>query len=134
MKTLGIRHVALNVRDPQKSKAFYTRILKMEVEWEPDADNVYLTTGGQDNLALHRAPGAGQGPAAAPGQALDHIGFVLGSADEVDAWHEWMAGAGVPIVKAMKTHRDGARSFYIKDPDGILIQMIYHPPIASERP
>ena len=131
MKTLGLRHVALNVKDPQKSKAFYTRILKMEVEWEPDSDNVYLTSGGQDNLALHKAAQTSQPSGNAGTQRLDHIGFIIASAEEVDAWHEWISGAGVPIVKDLKTHRDGARSFYIKDPDGVVIQMIYHPPIAG---
>ena len=29
METLGIRHLALNVRDPQASKEFYLRVLKM---------------------------------------------------------------------------------------------------------
>ena len=42
MKTLGLRHVALHVKDPAKSKDFYMRVLKMELEWEPDADNIYL--------------------------------------------------------------------------------------------
>jgi catechol 2,3-dioxygenase-like lactoylglutathione lyase family enzyme len=31
-----------------------------------------------------------------------------------------------------KTHRDGARSFYFRDPDGLLIQLIYHPPISDK--
>ena len=38
-------------------KAFYVDVLGFRVEWEPDPDNVYLTSG-VDNLALHRAPGA----------------------------------------------------------------------------
>ena len=55
---LGIRHIALNVRDVQKSIQFYSGILDMKLEWMPDPDNAYLTSG-QDNLALHKsAPGA----------------------------------------------------------------------------
>ena len=30
-----------------------------------------------------------------------------------------------------KTHRDGARSFYCADPDGNVVQMIFHPPISN---
>ena len=37
---------------------------------------------------------------------------------------------GVKIVKEIKTHRDGARSFYLEDPDGIVIQVLYHIPVA----
>ena len=128
MKTLGLRHVALNVADPQKSKDFYSRVLKMRVEWEPDPENVYLTSGGQDNLALHKAPPLSTGDGV---QRMDHLGFALPTVDEVDAWYAWIKSQGVAILKEIKSHRDGARSFYFSDPDGTVIQMIYHPPIAD---
>jgi catechol 2,3-dioxygenase-like lactoylglutathione lyase family enzyme len=126
MQTLGMRHVALNVQDPQASKEFYMRVFKMDLEWEPDADNVYLTSGGRDNIALHRAKGPAEGP-----QRLDHIGFMLPTPAEVDAWYAWITSQNVKMVQDIKTHRDGARSFYIQDPEGIVIQMIYHPPIMA---
>ena len=34
-------------------RRFYVDLLGFEIEWEPDADNVYLSSG-HDNLALHR--------------------------------------------------------------------------------
>ena len=52
-RTSGLRHLALNVINFESSVDFYTRLLGMEVEWQPDADNFYLTSG-NDNLALHR--------------------------------------------------------------------------------
>jgi catechol 2,3-dioxygenase-like lactoylglutathione lyase family enzyme len=52
----GLRHLALNVRDLDAMKRFYVDLLGFAVEWEPDADNVYLSSG-IDNLALHRAAG-----------------------------------------------------------------------------
>ena len=57
MALLGLRHLALNVRDPQASKRFYADCFGMQVVWEPDPDNVYLSSG-PDNLALHRTPAA----------------------------------------------------------------------------
>jgi len=129
MKTLGIRHIALNVADVQKTKEFYIRVMKMQCEWEPDPDNVYLTSDGQDNLAIHRQNSpindtSSTGP-------LDHIGFAVSSPDEVDEWSLWVKTCGAKILKELKTHRDGARSFYFEDPNGVVIQLIYHPPIAN---
>lgn len=124
----ALRHVALNVKPFEACERFYTELLGMRVEWRPDADNVYLT-GGHDNLALHRAAAA---PGPASGQRLDHIGFVLPRIEDVDRWHEFLKLHGVEILKEPKTHRDGARSFYCRDPAGNTVQMIYHPPLAGK--
>jgi catechol-2,3-dioxygenase len=130
MKTLGLRHVALNVADPSKSKDFYVKVLKMDIEWEPDAENIYLTTGGLDNLAIHKASRE-DADEKASAQYLDHIGFLLPTAKDVDEWYAWVKSQNVKIRREIKTHRDGARSFYMEDPDGVVIQMIYHPPVAE---
>ncbi len=126
--TAGMRHVALNVVDLAACERFYVDLLGMRVEWRPDADNVYLTSG-NDNLALHRA----EEPAGEHHQRLDHIGFLITAPDQVDAWHDFLSGRGVDILKTPKTHRDGARSFYCRDPDGNVVQMIYHPPLTGTR-
>ena len=68
----GMRHVALKVKDIFKAKAFYQGTLGMEVVWEPDPQNVYLTSG-CDNIALHQVTPSS--PAVAAGQQLDHLGF-----------------------------------------------------------
>ena len=120
-----MRHVALYVNQLEACVSFYTELLGMTIEWHPDPDNVYLTSG-TDNLALHRAT-----QSAEDAQRLDHIGFIVDDIDQVDVWHAHLAGNGVRISKAPKTHRDGARSFYCEDPDGTHVQMIYHPPISK---
>ena len=126
-ETLGaLWHVALQVRDLAACEKFYVDLLGMRVEWRTDADNVYLTSG-RDNLALHRVDDA----PATSGQRLDHIGLVLPSAAAVDAWHAFLSSCGVPILQVPKTHRDGARSFYCRDPAGNTVQMIHHPPLVG---
>ena len=111
---LGLRHVALNVRDVPKSVEFYTKVIGMTVEWEPDADNVYLTSGG-DNIAIHRLADPSK---LSRVQSIDHIGFVVRSPEDVDRWASRIKDLGIALVKEPKTHRDGARSFYFRDPDG----------------
>lgn len=127
--TAGLRHVALYVRRLDEVERFYVELIGMEVEWRPDPDNVYLTSGA-DNLALHRAPADFSPP---DSQRLDHIGFILRAPAHVDEWHDFLKTHGVTIKAPPRTHRDGARSFYCEDPDGNTVQLIYHPPIADRR-
>jgi len=122
----GMRHVALWVNNFDGCEYFYTELIGMQVEWRPDADNLYLCSG-CDNLALHRS----DRPMTAA-QHLDHIGFVLHTEHDVDQWYAFLKGNNVTIYKPPKTHRDGARSFYCEDPDGNVVQMIYHPPISDK--
>ena len=129
----GLRHLALNVRDMTAMKRFYVDLLGFSVEWEPDADNIYLSSG-IDNLALHRARLRSPADAASFGEAggaLDHLGLIVRSADDVDRWADFLEANGVTIVAKPKTHRDGARSCYFHDPDGNRVQIIHHPPISN---
>ena len=123
--TTGLRHLALKVYKLEACEAFYVDLLGMIVEWQPDPDNIYLCSG-NDNLALHRV----NSPIPKENQHLDHLGFILSSAEDVDSWHAFLLAHQVKILKAPKTHRDGARSFYCEDPDGNVVQLIHHPPIA----
>ena len=99
----------------------------MRVVWRPDEQNVYLTNAA-DNLALHRTS-EGDGSAR---ESLDHIGFVVEEADAVDAWHEFLLTHGVSIVSPPRSHRDGTRSLYCRDPGGNTVQLLYEPRLAAE--
>jgi catechol 2,3-dioxygenase-like lactoylglutathione lyase family enzyme len=124
----GLRHVALNVARLAEMKTFYVDLLGFHVEWEPDPDNVYLSSG-IDNLALHRA--AAEGGTGA-GNRLDHLGLIVREPADVDRWAAFLESRGVTIEARPRTHRDGARSCYFRDPDGNTIQIIHHPPISQK--
>lgn len=124
----GLRHMALFVRDLEACERFYVGLMNMQVEWRPDEDNVYLCSG-NDNLALHRWK---DGEFAAA-QRLDHLGFIVDAAEDVDAWFAFLKEAGVTMRSEPRTHRDGARSFYCLDPEGVVVQVIHHPPISGGR-
>ena len=110
--TSGLRHVALYVNDLPGAEHFYCDLMGMSVEWRPDDDNVYLTSG-NDNLALHRYQ-----KEFGENQHLDHIGFFLNAMDDVDEWFDFLRGHDIRMKTEPRTHRDGARSFYCLDPDG----------------
>lgn len=125
--TAGLRHIALYLRDLEAAEHFFVDLLGMQVEWRPDPDNVYLSSG-SDNLALHRAD-----PDFSPSemQRLDHIGFILRRPADVDDWYAYLQANDVTMKAAPRTHRDGARSFYCVGPEEVVVQLIYHPPIAD---
>ena len=121
--TGGLRHVALFIKNFAECEHFYVSLLGMKIDWRPDPDNLYLTSG-TDNLALHRAPSDFD---PAKDQRLDHIGFFLSKREDVDEWCNYLSNQGIPIKAKPKDHRDGTRSFYCADPDGNIVQMIFYP-------
>ncbi len=116
----GLCHLALRVRDVRAAAAFYREHFGMREVWVPDPQNVYLSSGA-DNLALHEAPDV------TAGGALDHLGFVVESPDAVHAAAARLRARGVSIAHEPRTHRDGSVSFYCRDPDGNLVQVLWLP-------
>jgi catechol 2,3-dioxygenase-like lactoylglutathione lyase family enzyme len=126
----GMRHIALKVKDAARSKEFYCKLFGMVVVWEPDAQNIYLSSG-WDNLAIHEV--SKQFPQGAAEMQLDHLGFVVESVGRVKELEQEFISQGVKIVHPFKIHRDGSASFYCADPDGIMIQLLYEPTLSEQK-
>ena len=120
VRVRGLHHLALRVRDVRAAARFYADTFGMRIVWEPDARNVYLSSG-TDNLALH------EDAEAESGGALDHLGFLVDRADEVYAAAQALRARGVPIAREPAVHRDGSVSCYCRDPDGNLVQVLWLP-------
>ncbi|MPZ77200.1 MAG: VOC family protein [Deltaproteobacteria bacterium] len=125
----GMRHIALKVRDLAKARDFYQNALGMEVVWEPDPQNLYLSSG-CDNIALHEVTSGF--PAGAVEHHLDHFGFVIESIERVQELEQELRAKGIKIVHPFKIHRDGSASFYCADHDGVVIQMLYEPQLSPQ--
>ena len=90
----------------------------MHLVWKAD-DWCYLEVGeGRDGLAL-LGPGY---KAAGP-----HFAFHFKDRADVDRVHDRLKSEGVH-VGAVHDHRDGTASFYLKDPEGNWLEMLYEPP------
>ena len=124
IKHRGLRHLALKVSDVERAAQFYARVFGMRLVWQPDPDNAYLSSG-CDNLALHRGTNGD-----ADTQTLDHFGFIAASIADVEASWSWAQAERLDIAHPLKHHRDGSVSFYIRDPDGNTIQVLYEPSIS----
>ena len=125
----GLRHLAIKVCDMARARAFYEGLLGMKVVWEPDPDNVYLSSG-SDNLALHKVAEVRKGEG---DTILDHFGFLVENAQQVEEMEGAFRKAGVRIVHPFKVHRDGSVSFYMADPEGNVIQILYEPNLSPQK-
>ena len=122
---LGLRHVAIRVRDLDAAERFFVEVLGYRVEWRPGEEDVYLTRSG-DNLALHHGAGSAVGPG-----MLDHLGLAVPRPEDVDAWAEWLEARGAKLAMRPRTHRDGSRSLYLDGPEGLRVQIIFHRPLVE---
>ena len=101
----------------------------MDVVWEPDPQNVYLSSG-CDNIAIHGVSEVFANTVEE--RQLDHLGFVVEKVERVEELEKEFRAKGVQIVHPFKVHRDGSASFYCTDPDGIVIQLLYEPQLSSQ--
>ena len=118
-------HVAIRVEDMDRAVAFYSQ-LGMEMVWEAD-DWCYMEAAkSRDGLALLGPNYKAAGP---------HFAFHFRDRAEVDVIHDQLKASGV-AVGAVHDHRDGTASFYLRDPEGNWLEMLYEPPggIPSNQP
>jgi catechol 2,3-dioxygenase-like lactoylglutathione lyase family enzyme len=110
-------HVALRVSDMERAKAFYGS-LGLRLTWDA-ADWAYLqspVTG--DGIALLSADYTAAGP---------HFAFHLDDRAAVDAVHAELTASGHRLGP-VHDHRDGTASFYLQDPEGNWLEILYEPP------
>jgi catechol 2,3-dioxygenase-like lactoylglutathione lyase family enzyme len=109
-------HVALRVQDMERAKAFYTA-LGLRLTWDAP-DWAYLQspqTG--DGIALLSPEYRAAGP---------HFAFHFSDRGDVDRVHATLQAAGHPCGP-VHDHRDGTASFYLQDPEGNWLEILYEP-------
>ena len=125
----GFGHQAMNVKDMERSKRFYSDVLGMAVLFE-DASHVFLKVGEGSNfgvLALLAAPVTGPAPidpTLRQGNKYNHFGFRACSSQDVYEFAEHLKKNNVPLIKGPYTRKDGS-SVYFLDPDGYTLEYLY---------
>ena len=133
---LGLRHLALYVASERYAATvqFYRAGMGMQIDWQPDDDATYLTSG-TDNLALHRVDDIAPDKVGRAVSGIDHLGFMVPDAASVEAWHARLqsmtSALGIEILTKPRLHRDGATSFYLLDPAGNKVQILHIPSTVS---
>lgn len=142
MSILGTHHTALTVSSFETSLEFYTRILGLRLDktYHLNDQNVYrifglmgvrvrcaeLKTGRLGRLELFEFD-SGAKPAGRPeinSIGIQHIAFYVSDFDEVG---KRLQLAGVEILNEPVHLPNGARSFFVRDPDGIILELIESP-------
>lgn len=120
IKTRGLTHIHLVVKDVQESLKFYKSVFGMEERFWSGPDLVFLNTpGSHDLITLHQSS-EGQ-PTGASGGIL-HFGFELVSKADLDnAISEIVAAGG--SLKKRGEFTPGMPFAYVTDPDGYEIEL-----------
>jgi catechol 2,3-dioxygenase-like lactoylglutathione lyase family enzyme len=116
IKTHGLNHVSLSVRDPERSLAFYARLFGVR-EYSRDENSIQaLGPGSHDVIAFDRRPSHGK-----PG-GIDHFGFRLTDPTDIDDAIRQAEEAGAKILRKGE-FSPGFPFVYIEDPDGYTIEI-----------
>jgi catechol 2,3-dioxygenase-like lactoylglutathione lyase family enzyme len=126
VKTYGLTHVAVAVRDLDRTESFYSAILGARVVYRDDGFLQMQTPGSRDVLVFEKnARKAGKA-----GGVL-HFGFRLTHERDIDAARAAVKDAGGTITSTGE-FVPGEPYLFATDPDGYTIEIWYEIPTAID--
>jgi catechol 2,3-dioxygenase-like lactoylglutathione lyase family enzyme len=121
VKTRGLYHLHLIVRDLERSLRFYREVFGLEERFRDGPKMVFLSTpGGHDLITLNED--ASQREHAGQGGGIDHFGFKLENDADMDAAVAEVLRAGGTLVRRSQPG-EGRVYAYVRDPDGYVIEL-----------
>ena len=126
MALLGLQHYSIRTADLEATRAFYVEVLGLEVGPRPPLNfpGYWLTTAGHPSVHLigMRPAEAGAPPRRASGTGLlDHIAFACSGLAEMK---RLLSGRGVEFEERV-VPRDGQVQLFLRDPDGVMVELNY---------
>ncbi len=122
IRTYGLTHVALAVRDIDRASTFYRRVFGAVEVYRQDAFVQLQTPGARDVIVLEKKPKR----AGAAGGVV-HFGFRLQNPTDIDAAARAVKRAG-GRVKEQGEFVPGEPYLFATDPDGYEIEIWYELP------
>jgi catechol 2,3-dioxygenase-like lactoylglutathione lyase family enzyme len=117
--THGLSHVALSVKDPDRSLKFYGAVFGVREYFRSDTTIQVLGPGPHDVLAFEKRPA----DAGVPGGII-HFGFRLTRPEDIDAAVAAVTSAGGTVTSCGE-FAPGLPYAFIRDPDGYEIEIWY---------
>lgn len=120
-----IDHVTIISADFEKSRKFYVGLLGMKEEKRPNFPfpGCWFSSGETMIHLNPKSPEAGEpgwDSGASDPPRGPHIAFRV---SDIDAAAQFIQNAGITIEHGPRSRPDGATQFYIRDPDGHLIEI-----------
>jgi uncharacterized glyoxalase superfamily protein PhnB len=115
--------ISLNVDDPKESAEFLRRHLGFATEMEADG---FISLGREDagsNVVFLKTGLETFKPAELRGRRADGLLMVF-VVDDIDAEYERVRSEGADIVTPIETEPWGERFFQMRDPNGVIIQLV----------
>ena len=128
VRTFGLTHIALAVRDLDRSSRFYREVFGAVEVYRDDGFVQLQTPGTRDVLVLERNP-----ERAGPGGGIAHFGFRLVSPDDIVSARAAVERAGGEI-REQGNFVPGEPYLFARDPDGYEIEIWYELPTAVDPP
>lgn len=127
---IAVHHVELTVSDLARSEAWYTDVLGFEKigGMEKEDHSVVMLRAGALMVGL-------VGHTATPASdsfterrvGLDHVGFQVPTADDVEQWARHLDARGVEHTEVKDGALPGTRVVIFRDPDDIQLEFYYAP-------
>jgi len=114
--TNGLNHLALPVKDPEKSAQFYADLFNMEITSSSPEIAFLKTVGSTDMIALNRSK-----VEIVSGRESMHFGFIV-TPDQFDAALRTIDEKSVKKVSE-PSKRGIGRYVFIEDPDGYTVEI-----------
>ena len=125
VKTYGLTHIALAVKDPARSLAFYQKVFGVVPVYQQDDFIQAQTPGSRDVLVFERGTQAGK-----PG-GVAHFGFRLTTPSDLPTALDAIKAAGGEI----RSHGEfcpGEPYVFFVDPDGYEVEIWYEIPTSVD--
>jgi glyoxylase I family protein len=128
MRLQGLHHVTAICADLGRTTAFYRDVMGLTLvreghnEDDPDARHFWFgdPQGSPGTLVSFMEYPSMEAAKGGVG-STHHFAFAVGSAEELDAWRDWLRSRDVQCTDVFE--RGGLRSIYLRDPDGHIVEL-----------